>query len=195
MKLITITNKTLKAMEKTLKYSIHVYGELEKAIKCPLGTYYVDTKTGLYYFKSAKKEMPDEVANSVSEAAAHIAAIKGSKVAVAALIIHEKFELLEKEDITEKDGKFIYDFTVDGEMQEYVETKFGSLYGDSDAEVYYFDFTKKGFMEPILKRRFCENIVEDLNSDDSEKKLGAEFVADIFENWTELDDEDIVRED
>ena len=139
--------------------------------------------------------MPDEVALSASEVAAHIAAITGSKVATAVLIIHEKFELLEKEDITEKDGKFIYDFTVDGEMQEYVETKFGSLYGNSDAEVYYFDFTKKGFMEPILKRKFCENIIEDLNSDDSEKKLGAEFVADIFENWTELDDEDIVRED
>ena len=181
--------------EKTLKYSIHVYGELEEAIKCPLGTYYVDMETKFYYFKSAKEEMPDEVANAASEAMAHIAAIKGSNVASAVLIIHEKFELLKKEDITEKDGKFIYDFTVDGEMNEYVETKFGSLYGDSDAEVYYFDFTKKGFMEPILKRKFCENIVEDLNSDDSKKKLGAEFVADIFENWTELDDEDIVRED
>ena len=195
LKLITITNKTLKAMEKTLKYSIHVYGELEEAIKCPLGTYYVDTKTQLYYFKSANKEMPNEVANATAEAVAHIAVITGSKVATAILIIHEKFKLLKKEDITEKDGKLIYDFRIEGEMQEYVETKFGSLYGDSNIEVYYFDFTKKGFMEPILKRKFCENIIEDLNSDDSEKKLGAEFVADIFENWTELDDEDIVRED
>ena len=182
-------------MEKTLKYSIHVYGELEEAIKCPLGTYYVDTKTGLYYFKSAKKDMPDEVANSVSEAAAHIAAIKGSKVATAALIIHEKFELLKTEDIAEEDDKLTYDFRIEGEMQEYVETKFGSLYGDSDTELYYFDFTKKGFMEPILKRKFCENVKADLDSDDPEKRLGAEFVADIFENWTELDDEDIVRED
>lgn len=181
-------------MEKTLKYSIHVHGELEEAIKCPLGTYYVDMETKFYYFK-AKEEMPDEVANAVSEAAAHIAAIKGSKVATAVLTIHEKFELLKKEDITEKDGKFIYDFTVDGEMNEYVKTKFGSLYGDPDTEVYYFDFTKKGFMEPILKRKFCENIKADLDSDDPEKRLGAEGVANIFENWTELDDEDIVRED
>ena len=42
-------------MKKTLKYSIHVYGELEEAIKCSLGTYYVDTKTEFYYFKSAKE--------------------------------------------------------------------------------------------------------------------------------------------
>lgn len=182
-------------MEKTLKYSIHVYGELEEAIKCPLGTYYVDTKTKFYYFKSAKKEMPDEVANDASEAMAHIAAVKGSKVAIAALIIHEKFELLKIEDIAEEDDKLTYDFRIEGEMQEYVETKFGSLYGDSDTEVYYFDFTKKGFMEPILKRKFCENVKADLDSNDPEKKLGAEFVANIFENWTELDDEDIVRED
>ena len=182
-------------MEKTLKYSIHVYGELEEAIKCAFGTYYVDTKTEFYYFKSAKEDMPDKVAKDASEAAAHIAAIAGSKVATAVLIIHEKFELLKKEDITEKDGKFIYDFRVEGEMQEYVETKFGSLYGDPDTEVYYFDFTKKGFMEPILKRKFCEDVKADLDSDDSEKRLGAEGVAYIFENWTELDDEDIVRED
>ena len=182
-------------MEKTLKYSIHVYGELEEAIKCAFGTYYVDTKTEFYYFKSAKEDMPDKVAKDASEAAAHIGAITGSKVATAVLIIHEKFELLKKEDITEKDGKFTYDFRVEGEMQEYVETKFGSLYGDPDTEVYYFDFAKKGFMEPILKRKFCENVKADLDSDDHEKRLGAECVANIFENWTELDDEDIVRED
>ena len=180
-------------MEKTLKYSIHVHGELEEAIKCPLGTYYVDIKTGFYYFKSAEEEMPDEVAEAM--AAAHIIAREEAKFAIAVLTIHKKFELLEKEDITEKDGKLIYDFTIEGEMQEYVKTKFGSLYGDPDTEVYYFDFTKKGFMEPILKRKFCENIKADLDSDDPEKRLGAEGVAHIFENWTELDDEDIVRED
>ena len=181
-------------MEKTLKYSIHVYGELEEAIKCPLGTCYVDMETKFYYFKSANKEMPDEVADAAAEVAAHTAVITGSKIATAILIIHEKFELLKKEDITEKDGKLIYDFTIEGEMHEYVETKFGSLYGDPDTEVFYFDFKKKGFMEPILKRKFCENIKADLDSDDPEKRLGAECVAGIFENWTELDDEDIVRE-
>lgn len=180
-------------MEKTLKYSIHVHGELEEAIECPLGTYYVDMKTKFYYFKSSDKEIPDEVAEAM--AAAHIIAREEAKFAIAILTIHKKFELLKIEDIAEEDDKLTYDFRIEGEMQEYVETKFGSLYGDSDTEVYYFDFTKKGFMEPILKRKFCENIVEDLNSDDSEKRLGAEFVANIFENWTELDDEDIVRED
>jgi len=181
-------------MEKTLKYSVHAHGELEEAISCPLGTYCVDMKTKFYYFKSAKEGMPDEVANAASEAMAHIAVLKGAKSAVAALVIHEKFELLKKKDITEKDGKLIYDFTIEGEMEEFVETKYGSLYGDADKEAFYFDSAKKGFMEPILKKKFYEGIKADLDSDDPEEKLGAECVIDIIKNWTELDEDDIVRE-
>lgn len=181
-------------MEKTLKYSVHAHGELEEAISCPLGTYCVDMKTKLYYFKSAKKEMPDDVANTAAEAMAHLAVLKGAKSAVAALVIHEKFGLLKKENVKEKDGKLTYDIAIEGEMQEYVETKVGSLYGDPDKEAFYFDSAKKGFMEPILKKKFYEGIKADLDSDDSEKQLGAECVMDIFKDWTELDDEDIVRE-
>lgn len=181
-------------MEKTLKYSVHAHGELEEAISCPLGTYCVDIKTKFYYFKSAKKEMPDDVAHAASEAMAHLAVLKGAKSATAALIIHEKFELLKKKDIEEKDGKLIYDFRIEGEMQEYVETKFGSLYADSEKEAFYFDSAKKGFMEPILKKKFYEGIKADLDSEDPEKQLGAECVIEIIKNWTELDDEDIIRE-
>jgi len=181
-------------MEKTLKYSVHAHGELEEAISCPLGTYCVDVKTKFYYFKSAKKGMPDEVANAASEAMAHIAVLKGAKSAVAALIIHEKFELLKKEDVEEKDGKLIYDFTIGGELTEYVETKYGSLYGDPEKSAFFFDASKKGFMEPILKKKFMEGIEADLDSDDPEEKLGAECVMDIIKNWTELDEDDIVRE-
>ena len=181
-------------MEKKLKYSVHAHGELEEAISCPLGTYCVDIKTKFYYFKSAKEGMPDEVANAAAEAMAHIAVLKGAKSAVAALVIHEKFELLKKEDITEKDGKLSYDFRIEGEMEEYVETKVGSLYADSEKKAFYFDTAKKGFMEPILKKKFYEGIKADLDSDDPEEKLGAECVMDIIKDWTELDDEDIIRE-
>lgn len=181
-------------MEKTLKYSVHAHGELEEAISCPLGTYCVDIKTRFYYFRSAKEGMPDEVANAAAEAMAHIAVLKGAKSAVAALIVHEKFEPLKKKDIKEENGKLIYDFTVEGEMQEYVETKYGSLYADAKKEAFYFDSAKKGFMEPILKKKFYEDIKADLNSDNPDDQLGAECTLDIIKNWTELDDEDIVRE-
>lgn len=181
-------------MEKTLKYSVHAHGELEEAIECPLGTYCVDIKTRFYYFKSAKEEMPDEVANAAAEAMAHIAVLKGAKSAVAALIVHEEFELLEKEDIEEKDGKLTYDFRIEGEMEEYVEAKVGSLYADAEKRAFYFDSAKKGFMEPILKKKFYEGVKADLDSEDPEKQLGAECVMDIIKNWIELDDEDIVRE-
>ena len=181
-------------MEKTLKYSVHAHGELEEAIKCPLGTYCVDVKTKFYYFKSAKKEMPDEVANAAAEAMAHLAVLKGAKSATAALIIHEKFELLKKEDVKEEDGKLSYDFTIGGELVEYVETKYGSLYGDPEKNAFFFDASKKGFMEPILKKKFMDGIKADLDSDNEENKLGAECVMDIIENWTELDEDDIIRE-
>jgi hypothetical protein len=181
-------------MEKTLKYSVHVYGELEEAIECPLGTYCVDLKNHMFFFKSAKKEIPYHVVVKTAEAMANIAVAKHAKSAVPALLIHEECALLNEDDVQEKDGKLIYDFRVEGEMQEYVETKFGSLYADSKVEVFYFDSAKKGFMEPILKKKFYESIKADLNSEDSEEQLGADCVMNIIKDWTELDDDDIVRE-
>ena len=181
-------------MERTLKYSVHIYGELEEAITCPLGTYYVDLKNHMFFFKSTKENLPYHVAVKAAEAMANIAVAKHAKSAVPALLVHRECALLNKEDVQEKDGKLIYDFRIEGEMQEYVETKFGSLYANDKVEVFYFDSAKKGFMEPILKKKFYEGIKADLSSNDPKDQLGAECVMDIIKDWTELDDDDIVRE-
>lgn len=180
-------------MEKTLKYSIHIYGELEATVRCPLGTYYVDIKNKVYYFK-AKEGIPYPVALAAAEAIATIAATKHVKSAIPVLLIHEECALLKEEYVQEKDGKFIYDFRIEGEMEEFVKSKVGSLYVDTKKKVFYFESVKKGFMEPILEKKFYEGIEADLDSEDPEKKLGAEYVTKIIEDWSELDDEDIVRE-
>lgn len=181
-------------MEKTLKYSVHIYGELEEAIECPLGKYYVDLKNHMFFFKAANEGLPYKVIVRAAEAMANIAVAKHAKSAVPALLVHRECALLNEEDVKEKDGKFTYDFRIEGEMQEYVETKVGSLYADSKVETFYFDSAKKGFMEPILKKKFYEGIKADLDSEDPEKQLGAECVMEIIKDWTELDDDDIVRE-
>jgi hypothetical protein len=181
-------------MEKTLKYSVHIYGELEEAIECPLGKYYVDLENRMFFFKAANEGLPYKVIVKAAEAMANIAVAKHAKSAVPALLVHRECALLDKEDVQEKDGKFIYDFRIKGEMQEYVETKVGSLYADAKKETFYFDSAKKGFMEPILKKKFMNGIKADLNSEDPEKQLGAECVMEIIKDWTELDDDDIVRE-
>ena len=49
-------------------------------------------------------------------------------------------------------------------------------------------------MELFLKKSFCRSINADLNSEDPERQLGAQCVMSILEDWTELDDEDIIRE-
>ena len=181
-------------MEKTLKYSVHIYGELEEAIECPLGKYYVDLKNRMFFFKAANEGLPYKVIVKAAEAMANIAVAKHAKSAIPALVVHRECALLNEEDVKEKDGKFTYDFRIEGEMQEYVETKVGSLYADSKVETFYFDSAKKGFMEPILKKKFYEGVKADLDSEDPEKQLGAECVMEIIKDWTELDDDDIIRE-
>jgi hypothetical protein len=148
----------------------------------------------MFFFKAANEGLPYKVIVKAAEAMANIAVAKHAKSAVPALLVHRECALLDKEDVQEKDGKFIYDFRIKGEMQEYVETKVGSLYADAKKEPFYFDSAKKGFMEPILKKKFMNGIKADLNSEDPEKQLGAECVMEIIKDWTELDDDDIVRE-
>ena len=182
-------------MEKTLKYSIHVYGELESAIECPLGTYYVDLGNKVFFFKCIEDTMPYHATVQAAKIVASIAVSAHVESAIPAFVIHKKCALLDKEDVHEKYGKLVYDYQIEGEMDKYVNSKIGSLYADKENEVFYFDSAKKGFMEPILKKRFCTGVKADLNSDDVEKQFGAKFIMNIIENWTELDDEDIVRGD
>ena len=180
-------------MEKTLKYSVHIYGELEEFIECPLGKYYVDIENHMFFFKTIKG-LPCRVAVKAAEVMAKIAVAKHAESAIPALLIHKEYALLDEKDVKEKDGKFIYDFRVEGEMDEYVKSKVGSFYADAKSKVFYFESTKKGFMEPLLEKRFYEGVKEDLDSDDPEKQLGAVCIVNIIKDWIELDDEDIVRE-
>ena len=178
----------------TLKYSVHVYGELEKAVKGPLGTYYVDFEHKVFFFEADDKDIPYLTAVQASEAKAMIDFSTDDKSAIAALYIHEKCNLLDKEEVQKKGDKFIYDFKIKGEMVKVVKTKAGSLYADKENKAYYFDPSNKGFMELFLKKSFCRSINADLNSEDPERQLGAQCVMSILEDWTELDDEDIIRE-
>lgn len=181
-------------MEKTLKYSVHIYGELEKVLKCQLGTYHVDFENKVFFFESNDKDVPYHSMVRAAEVMANFAIITHNKSTMLALFIHKKCALLNEEDVQKEDDKFVYDFQVEGEIQKLVETKVGSLYVDKENEVFYFDSVKKGFMEPILKKKFYVSIERDLDSDDSESQLNAEYILSILENWTELDDDDIIRE-
>lgn len=182
-------------MEKTLKYSVHFYGELEPTIECPLGTYYVDFENKVFFFKRTDENTPYNIAVKSAEIMANIAAATNAETAIAALTIHKELFLLDEENVHEKDGKFVYDFRVEGEMQAYIKTKVGYLYGDKENEVFYFDSVKKGFIKPLLKKRLCASLEEDLNSDNPERQVGAKCILMVIEKWAELDDEDIVRED
>ena len=181
-------------MEKTLKYSVHIYGELEKVLKCQLGTYHVDFENRVFFFESNDKDVPYHSIVRAAEVLANFAIITHNKSAMLALFIHKKCALLSEENVQKEDDKFVYDFRVKGEMQELVETKVGSLYADKENEVFYFNPSTKGFMESILKKKFYVSIERDLDSDDHESQLGAKCILSILENWTELDDDDIIRE-
>lgn len=182
-------------MEKTLKYSVHIYGELEKAVKGPFGTYHVDLEHKVFFFESDDKDIPYHTVVRAAEVMANFAIVTHNKSAAAALYIHERCNLLDEEEVQKKDDKFIYDFKIKGEMTKVVETKAGSLYVDKENQVYYFDPSNKGFMVPFLKKRFYKSIEADLNSEDTERQLGANCILSIIEDWTELDDEDIIREE
>ena len=179
--------------EKKLGYSVHIHGDLEKAISCPMGVYYVDLKSQLYYFEPAEglDEKPAELTSMIVSVIAAHRDIKTAKVVMA---IHENFERLKKDQVSKQDDKYHYDFYVQGEMEAFVtEDTLGTLYGDHENEVFYFEPKHRGFMAPILKKKFFEGIAADLKSKDEENRVAAEAIGEIYENWTELDDEDIVR--
>ena len=178
----------------TLKYSVHVYGELEKAVKGPFGTYHVDLEHKVFFFESDDENIPYHTTVQAAKAKAMIDFATDDESAIVALYIHEKCNLLDKEEVQKKGDKFIYDFKIKGELVKVVKTKVGSLYADKNNQAYYFDTSNKGFMEPFLKRNFCRSVKADLNSEDPERQLDAQCVMSILEDWTELDDEDIIRE-
>jgi hypothetical protein len=179
--------------DKKLGYSVHIHGDLEKAISCPMGVYYVDLKNRLYFFEAAEglDEKPAAITSMIVSVIAAHHDIKTAKIVMA---LHEHFERVKKEHVSKQGDKYHYDFYVQGDMYAYVsEDTLGILYGDDEKEVYYFEAKHKGFMAPILKKKFFEGIAKDLKSEDSEKRSAAVAIGTICKEWTELDNEDIVR--
>jgi hypothetical protein len=179
--------------DKKLSYSVHVKGELVKAMSCPVGTYYLDIKHELYFFEpkeGVEREHALAIATGISVLAAH-RGIKNGKVVAA---IHERYAHLPEKHVKKDGDKYLYDFYIQGEMDAYVtEDTLGILYGDQENEVYFFDSKYKGFMEPILKKKFFDGIAKDLESKEAERRAAAIAVEEIKHDWTELDENDIVR--
>lgn len=181
-------------MEKgTLSYSVHVKGELEQVMSCPIGIYYVDFKNELFYLEP-KEGLSRKEAMLTAMAIAVAAAQKGIKNGKAVLAIHERFALLPEKHVKKDGDKYVYDFYIQGDMHDYItEDSMGVLYGDEENKVYFFEPKLKGFLAPILKRKFFEGILENRKSEDEEKKAMAIGVREILKDWTELDENDIVR--
>ena len=179
--------------EKKLSYSVHIHGELERAISCPVGVYYVDVKNQFYHFEP-KEGIDRKLALIAAVGIAVMAADQGIKNGQVVKAIHENFESLPEKHLKKEGDKYLYDFYIQGDMGAYVtENTLGILYGDEKNEVYFFEAKHKGFMAPILKKKFFEGIAKDLKSEDSEKRSAAVAIGTICKEWTELDEEDIVR--
>lgn len=177
-------------------YSIHAKGELKKAIECPMGAYFVDIEHQLYWFQPNKDFPHPEDAERISTIIAAVCDIKGVKQAKIVGKIIENFVRLDDKDVktTEDPEKVNFEFFIQGDLFAYVsEPTLGTLYGNTDKEVFFFEPTHKGFMGPILKKKFREGILQDVKSEDLEKKVAAIAVIEILDNWVELDEEDIVK--
>jgi hypothetical protein len=123
-----------------------------------------------------------------------MAANHGIKNGEVVKAIHESFEPLPEKHLKKDGDKYLYDFYIQGDMDAYVsEDTLGILYGDEKNEVYFFEAKHKGFMAPILRKKFFKGIAEDLKSEDGEKRSAAVAIGTICKEWTELDEEDIVR--
>jgi hypothetical protein len=182
--------------EKKIGYSIHAKGEMKKAVECPFGTYFVDLARKLYWFKPNEKFPHPEDCEQLSTAVAAVLSIKGAKPAEIVTTIIEHCVRINDKDIKETDdpSKVEYEFYLQGEVFAYVEEPtLGTLYGNDEKELFYFDPKHKGFMGPILKKKFREGVEKDIKSDDADKRAAAIAVIEIFDNWVELDEEDIVK--
>lgn len=182
--------------EKKIGYSVHLKGELEKTVECPMGIYFVDLEHQLYWFQPAKDFPHPEDAESIATVIAAVCDAKGIKMGRIVGKIIKNFVRLDDKDVktTDNPEKIVYDFYIQGDLEAYVtEPTLGTLYGDMSREVFFFDPKHKGFMGPILQKKFREGIAEDLKSKDLEKKSAAVAVLEIFDNWVELDEDDIVK--
>lgn len=182
--------------DKKIGYSIHAKGELKQTIKCPMGIYFVDVEHKFYWFKPNEDFDLPKAAERISTIIAAICDVKGIKMGKVVGAIIQHCARLDDSDVkpTENPEIMSYEFSIEGELFAYVEEPtLGTLYGNFDKEVFFFEPHRKGFMGPILKKKFREGIEKDAESEDADKRAAAIAIIEIFDNWVELDDEDIVK--
>jgi hypothetical protein len=97
--------------DKKLSYSVHVHGELVKAISCPVGVYYVDLKNHFYHFE-AKEGLDRKHALVLAMGIAVMAANEGIKNGHVVKAIHEDFESLPEKHLKKEGDKYLYDFYI-----------------------------------------------------------------------------------
>lgn len=176
--------------ENKLGYSVHLHGTLEPAIECPMGKYFVDMQHECYHFEPKDG---DKNAETIATVMAAIADVKGIAGGVAVGKIISGYTRI-PDDKIKKDGEnYVYDFRIEGEMDELVEFEtLGSIYGDVKNEIVYFKAKHRNtFLAPLEREKALEFIKKDLK--DSEKRTMAKAVLEMFNEWAELDDEDIVE--
>jgi hypothetical protein len=178
------------AENKKLGYSVHMHGVLEPAIECPMGKYFVDMENDLYTFEPKNGDKNAEAIATIMAAIADHKGIAGGK-AVGKLI--ENYGRLPLKKCQKKDDKYVYDFRIEGELEELVAFEsLGSIYGNMENEVVYFKARHaKTFLAPLERAKAVECIKKDLK--DPEKAEAADAILQILSNWTELDDDDIVE--
>ena len=180
-------------MENKLKFSFSIRGTLEKVASCPTGVYYVDVENKIYFFEPAKG-LDAKAARFTAMTMAALAAAADVKGAQFIEAIYEKCNAIKDKYVVKDGDTYKYDATLNGELSELVRTKYGSLYGCKEEKVFYFKSNHPGFLRDIEKDKFLEGIQRDLKSDDEETRIGATLVTEIFDDWCELDPDDIVEE-
>lgn len=178
--------------EKKLKFSLRVTGVLEKAVSCPLGTYYVCAEEKMYFFEPMEG-LEENAATKLATLMAAIACHADSNAAKFVAAIYERCDAVKKEYLKKDGDNYILDARLSGELEALVESKYGTLYGNDDEKLYFLDTPHPGFLRQIELEKFVEGIHADTESDDAERQLGAEIVEDILKNWVELDPEDVEK--
>ena len=177
--------------DKKLNFKIQAQGELELAVSCALGNYYVDLKHEMFYFEPESDEKPCEFMSSIISL---VAAMKGSESARLVAHMHAQFASLSKEHVTKVDDeKYTYNIVIAGELEPIVDSVYGTLYASVEHKCCYFESAHKGFMRPIEKKKFIAGLKGDFHGSDEQRKDGAEIVMKVIREFIELDDNDIVR--
>ena len=176
--------------EKKLGYSVHLHGVLEAAIECPMGKYFVDMQHNAYFFEPKDGDKHAETIATIMAAFADVRGDDSGKAVGRLITDYTRIPA----DKVKKDGEnYVFDFYIEGEMDELVEfPSLGSIYGDSKNEVVYFKAKhSKTFLAPLERMKVIEIIKKDTKS--PENGEAAEAILQIFRDWAELDDEDIVE--